>query len=108
VQAASEPAAAIAVNCSGQLSVLRLSGAMDIASAAELRAALLKVLEAGKPIHVSVDAVTDADVTALQLLWAARRQAAKLDLAFTISGGPSQAVGSVATELGMDEAGLSA
>jgi anti-anti-sigma regulatory factor len=108
VQAASERTAGIVVTCSGESSALRLAGPVNIASAAELKAALLKSLQVGRPVSVSIEDITDLDVTTLQLLWAGKRHAASHKLAFTIGGGASPAVESLMAELGMGEAGLSA
>jgi anti-anti-sigma factor len=96
----------IALSGSANSTVVRLSGSIDIASAAELKAALLKAFEAGKPIRVSIDGLSDLDVTALQLLWAAKQDAAKSGVEFAMDGKPPNAVGSLLTELGMEGLGL--
>jgi anti-anti-sigma regulatory factor len=54
---------------------IRLEGAIDIGCAAELKQALLEALAQGKELHVALNGATDLDVTAMQLLWAARRTA---------------------------------
>ena len=65
------------------LSVIHLEGAIDIASAAELKEALLKALEGGGEVRVSLDKLNklhkqdkqdkaaSLDVPAVELLWAA-------------------------------------
>jgi anti-anti-sigma factor len=58
--------------------VVALEGAIDIACAAELKTALLEAFADGQPWTVSLAAATYLDVTALQLLWAANRQARAL------------------------------
>lgn len=60
---------------SGSPVALKLSGAIDINCAAELKTLLLEALGCGAEIRVSVEQVTGLDVTAVQLLWAAERQA---------------------------------
>jgi anti-anti-sigma factor len=62
-----------------QLSLLRLEGEIGIGSAAEIKAFLLEALSVGKETRVDLEHVTDLDVTALQLLWAAQQ-------AFTAAG----------------------
>jgi anti-anti-sigma regulatory factor len=97
----SRKAAEISLSRFGESSVLRLAGAIDIDSAAELRAALLEALKGSREIQISTDGVSEADVTALQLLWAARRAAGEAGVDFSLSRAP--AIGSLAAELGMEE-----
>lgn len=54
---------------------LRLEGETSIASAAELKAVLLRGLASGTGLRVDLAGATALDVTALQLLWAAEREA---------------------------------
>jgi phospholipid transport system transporter-binding protein len=68
------------------VSVIRLDGAIDIAIAAELKASLLAALESGGEIEISLDAATEVDVTAIQLLWAAEQDAKRAGLSFRFSG----------------------
>lgn len=65
-------------------SLIKLDGAIDIACAAELKAALLDALKSGGEIHIALEDATYLDVTAIQLLSAAEREAkdANLNLAF--------------------------
>ena len=69
-----------------ELSTIRLEGEVGIASAAELKELLVQALGFGKQIRVSLQSVTDLDVTAVELLWAARRQAKASSVAFAIEG----------------------
>jgi anti-anti-sigma regulatory factor len=62
--------------------VISLNGTVDISSAAELKTLLLRVLNSGKKARVSLDKVTDLDVTAVELLWAAEREASKAGAGF--------------------------
>ncbi len=66
--------------------VIRLEGAIDIARAAELKATFLDALRSGNPVRVALDGCTDLDVTAVQLLWAAEREARALAVGFTLAG----------------------
>lgn len=77
---------AIALTQSDDASLLRLEGEIDISSAAELKAALLEAIAAGKAIRILVDEIAELDVTAFQLLWAAGRQAQKAGTGFTVAG----------------------
>ena len=55
--------------------ILRLEGDCGLAAAAELKALLLEGLASGKSLEVDFRAAEEIDVTVLQLLWAARREA---------------------------------
>lgn len=66
---------------------IRLEGEMNIASAAELKAALLRGLDCGTELRVYLAGATALDVTALQLLWAAEREARRSGHLFTLAGG---------------------
>lgn len=73
-------------------SVIRLEGSIDIAEAVELKTVLLEAFQCGKTVEVDVEGVTGLDVTAAQLLWAARRNAEKLRVEFRLIGRFTEAV----------------
>lgn len=62
--------------------VIRLEGQVNIASAAELKTLLLDWLAAGKDLELDLDTAEDIDITVLQLLWAAGREASRVGLGF--------------------------
>jgi len=64
--------------------MIQLDGEIDIAVAAELKASLLKALESGREISVSLQDVTALDLTAFQLLWSAQREARQKGLKFAV------------------------
>jgi anti-anti-sigma factor len=66
------------------LNEIRLEGAIDIASAAELKALLLQALASGSEVRVLLQDATELDVTAVQLLWAAGREARNAGSVFTL------------------------
>jgi anti-anti-sigma regulatory factor len=66
--------------------LIGLEGAIDIASAAELKKLLLEALSCGREVRVSLQGATDLDVTAVQLLWAAERAARGAGVDFALSG----------------------
>ena len=74
----------IALSQNDDSSLIRLDGAVDITCAAELKAALLKAIEAGKEISICAEKVTELDVTAFQLLWAAKREGKKRGIRFAL------------------------
>jgi len=75
----------VALEQSEALSVISLEGLIDIACAAELKQMLLQALESKAEVCVSMENATDLDVTAMQLLWAAAREAkvSGVDLSLT-------------------------
>lgn len=54
---------------------LRLQGEMDINCAADFKTLLIQALASGKDMELDLRQATALDVTALQLLWAAEREA---------------------------------
>ncbi len=77
-----------------------LANTIDIVCAAELKALLLEALNSGTEVRISLDDATDLDVTAIQLLWAAGREAQHSGLEFRVSGQGSEPVFSGLAEAG--------
>lgn len=84
-------------------STIRLEGGIDIASAAEFKKLLLIAFESGKDIQLAFDGVTDLDVTAVELIWAARRAVEGAGVAFTLSGGVPESVTSTLCKAGLQQ-----
>ncbi len=61
----------------GALCLIRLEGEISIGLATELKAALLQALASGTEVRLNLEHATELDITALQLLWAAEREARK-------------------------------
>jgi anti-anti-sigma factor len=90
---------------SESLSVIHLEGAVDIAAAAELKEALLKALEGPGEVLVSLEKLDQAaglDVTAVELLWAAGREAKKSGAAFSLVGQAPEEVSAALADAGLD------
>jgi anti-anti-sigma regulatory factor len=105
------------------LNQIRLEGVVDIASAAELKELLVNVFKAGKSeagdsetdkpvadkselskeVRISVEAVTDLDVTAVQLLWAAEREARGSGVVFKLADAVPESVSAALGEAGFLE-----
>ena len=66
--------------------LVALEGTIDISLAADLKAALRESFDTGKSVSVSFGESTEIDITAFQLLWAARQAATARGVAFTLSG----------------------
>lgn len=89
-------------------SLLRLKGDLEISVAAELKAALLEAIAAGKAVRVLTDGVTELDVTAFQLLWAARSQAKHAGIGFTVTGQMGEAVRQSLSAMDLDADAIAA
>ena len=72
--------------------VVALEGVIDISSAADLKAALMEAMNSSSSIAIVFDDNTEMDVTAYQLLWAARKASAARDIAFSLRGRIPRAV----------------
>ena len=84
------------------MSTVSLDGAIDIASSAELKKALVDALAAEKKVSVALGKVTDLDVTAVQLLWAARREAQLAGVDFALDGQEPQEIRAALFDAGFD------
>ena len=97
----------IALNESDESSLVRLDGAIDISSAADLKTALIGALQNGKQVCVSVEKASDLDVTAFQLLWAAKREAERLGVPFALEGSLSETIRNSLRSSGLDDRDIS-
>ncbi len=68
------------------LCLIRLEGEINISSAAELKKLLLEAPASGRELRVDLERASELDVTALQLLWAAEREARGSGMGFTLAG----------------------
>lgn len=87
---------------SDALSLVRLEGGVDIACAAELKKVLLEALEAAEPVRVSLEGATHLDVTAIELLWAAEREARQSGLGFSLVGQLPDHISSALVDAGFE------
>lgn len=85
---------------------IQLDGAIDISCAADLKTSLLQALETGQEICVSLERVTELDVTAVQLLWAAGHDARQRGLEFRVTQPPAPICRSL-EEMGLEVPALS-
>lgn len=56
---------------------VRLEGDIDVTCSTDLKRTLVEAISSGKEVQVDLALASDLDVTAIQLLWAARREAEK-------------------------------
>jgi anti-anti-sigma factor len=79
---------------------IALDGAIDIGCAAELKKSLLDAFQSGNEIRVSLAGVTFLDVTAVQLLWAAKRRAETSGIEFQFQDPVPEAVSTALADAG--------
>lgn len=82
-------------------SLVRLDGAIDIASAVEMKSILLNVLASKKGIRLACEGATEIDITAVQLLYAAERDAAKTGISFALEGSVPDEITVAMTDAGL-------
>lgn len=88
---------------SDNLSKIRLEGDIDIGCAAELKGLLVQALGSGKEVQVSLGSATDLDVTAVQLIWAARRAASASAVEFSVTGPVPEPLTSTLLQAGFED-----
>ena len=93
----------LALSQEAEGTMIRLDGLLDITTAGALKAELLEAIKAGSAISVAVDTATDLDVTAVQLLWAANREAKRAGIKFAVVGKWREPVQAFLKSMGMDE-----
>jgi ABC-type transporter Mla MlaB component len=67
--------------------VLHLDGEVGIGTAAELKTLLSQALSTGRDVRINMVRVTEVDVTVMQLIWAAAREADKLRRRLSVAAG---------------------
>ena len=75
----------IAIDHSATSCVVRLEGDIDVTCSTELKRALIEAISSGKEVQVDLAQAGDLDVTAIQLFWAASREAEKAAVPFMVS-----------------------
>jgi anti-anti-sigma regulatory factor len=80
--------------------LIKLEGAVNLASAEELKSLLLEGLVSGRDVHLDLERAEEIDVTVLQLLWAAGREADCKGARMVIR--VSEAAAAAAREVGFD------
>jgi len=80
--------------------VIRLEGEFTLASASELKKLLLQGLASGNDLRLDLEHAEEIDVTAMQLLWATGREAARKGIGMAIQ--VSDAAATAAREAGFE------
>lgn len=81
--------------------LVAINGAMTIGQAAELRDGLLQAFGMGKRVELSLEGVTEVDITGLQLLCSSHRTSTAKELEFCVTGADGERFSSVALLAGM-------
>ena len=85
------------------LALIRLEGAIDVGCAAELKELLMEKLKSGSAVYVALESATGLDITAVQLLWAAAREAQWVGVEFGFKGRTPEAVRCALAEAGIEK-----
>ncbi len=88
--------------------VVRLEGETNVACAADFKTLLLEALASGKELQLDLANAIDLDVTALQLLWAAEREAKASGKSLVLAGPLPEAMAEIARETGLEKFPVSA
>jgi len=80
--------------------LIRLEDAVNVTSAEELKSLLLEGLVSGRDLYLDLERVEEIDVTVMQLLWAAGREADRKGIRMVTR--VSQAATAAACELGFE------
>jgi anti-anti-sigma regulatory factor len=83
-------------------SAIGLEETVDVSSAAELKALLATALSAGKEVRISLAGAVYLDVTAIQLLWAAEREARGAGVGFALAGPVPEQISAALLDAGFD------
>lgn len=82
-------------------SLVRLEGAIDISSAAEMKSVLLNALASNKEVRLTLEGAIGMDISALQVLYAAKRDAAKAGILFALEGSVPDEISAAMTNAGL-------
>jgi len=88
---------------SEKTSCVRLQGSIDISLAEELKKTLIDALKAGDEIRVMLGDATYLDVTAIQLLWAAEREARRAGVRWVFVDSLPEAIRAALRDAGFEE-----
>ncbi len=85
------------------LCIFHFEGEINIISAAQFKVDLGKALASRAELRLDLERATELDVTALQLLWAAEREACGIGRAFTVSGAIPDGILRAVIEAGLEK-----
>jgi anti-anti-sigma factor len=91
----------VAFDQSNSPSLINLEGEINIRCAAELKELLLQALTREGALHIDLSATTEVDITTLQLLWTAQREAREAGKEFLLNGPISKTVATAIKHSGL-------
>jgi anti-anti-sigma factor len=97
-----ERAVPVTFDRSAEPGVVRLEGEIDIALAAALKEVLLEALASAGEVRISLETATGFDVTAVQLLWAAEREAKASGVVLALQGPVPEKLRATLEEAGLE------
>ncbi len=83
--------------------VVRMEGEVTIAVASECKEVLLRALASGKGLRLDLSHATELDATALQLLWAAEREARVSGRTLVLAGELPEAAAELGRRAGFEK-----
>jgi anti-anti-sigma regulatory factor len=97
-----EGAVSVTFDREAEPGLIRLKGDVDISQAEDLKRILLDALAAGHETRIAMETMTSIDITAVQLLWAAEREARKSGMILLPEGKAPDALTILLREAGFD------
>jgi hypothetical protein len=88
----------VSISQLGSQRLIVLEGTLGVACSAELKSLLLDEISSGRRLHVDLERAEEIDITILQLLWAAEREAETRGVGMISH--PSEAAASAARDAG--------
>lgn len=82
--------------------VIRVEGAMDVSCAAEMKEQLSAMLSTPGDVRLDLSQATDIDITAMQLLWAAAREAETNGISFHLDGDVPESIAWAVRDAGFE------
>jgi anti-anti-sigma factor len=82
--------------------ILRLEGDIDIACSGELKTMITEAILSRKRVLLDLAGATDLDVTAMQLFWAAAREAERAGTPLTVAGALPENIALMVREAGFE------
>ncbi len=82
--------------------LIRLEGEIDISQADELKRVLLAALQEKRELRIALELASGMDITAVQLLWAAEREARAAGTALVLQGTVPETLRATVREAGLD------
>lgn len=87
----------------GSTCLIRLAGAVGVDCSAETKQALVDVILPGNQVRLELDPSADLDITTIQLLLAAKREALARGTPFVLAGDVTGQFSAICSETGLDE-----